>query len=307
MMIRFFHPRKYCSSLIVALLFLVFPFAAGFAQDGRVQGVVLDESGKPLANVKVSLMDSSRGLTFSTETDKNGKYFKRGIIPSTYEITFELDGYVTAKETINMHADWTELINVKLRKIKLDKTNDFEVGTKYFRENNYEEAIEYFRKITKVSPHFIMAHYNLGLSYLRNGNIEQAMTSLNRALELKPDLDSAYFALGECYIQKEMLMEALDCFQKAIAIQPKNPKVYFNIGVILSKNNNVEEALSAFEQSEKLDPHFPSVHYQLGLLFLKKGEYEKAISHFEKFLEVEPNAKEASQIRKTIDELRIRK
>ncbi|HUV60212.1 MAG TPA: tetratricopeptide repeat protein [Desulfatiglandales bacterium] len=305
-MLKYFAHKRCYSSLAVAVLLSFFPLKAIFALDGRIQGRVLDKSGNPLEKVKISLFDSSRGLKFSTKTDKNGKFFKRGIFPSTYEITFELEEYVTEKETVNIRPDWTAEMNVRMQKAKVDTRNDFEMGSKLFKEGNYEEAIKYFKKIIDISPNMAMAYYNLGLSYLRTGNIEEALSSLKRALELKPDMVITYFALGECYVQKEMFDEAIGSFKNATAIEPDNPRIYFNIGLIYSRNNQIDEALAAFKEAEKLDPNFSSNQYQLGLLYLRKGDFEKATSCFEKFLELEPNAPEASQVRKIIDELKIK-
>ncbi|MGQ9647485.1 MAG: tetratricopeptide repeat protein [Thermodesulfobacteriota bacterium] len=300
-------PKTHFLMLIAVWLLSFFLSRNVLAMDGRVQGIVLDESGKPLENVKINLFDSSRGLHYSTQTNKGGKFYKRGIVFSTYEISFELDGYMIVKETIDIQADWTSEMNVRMQKVKVAKGTDFEIGSRYFNEGNYAEAIRYFKKVAEASSNFALAFYNLGLSYLRNGNRDEALASLKKALEIQPDMVTVYLALGECYVQKEMFEEAFRSFNSAISFQPDNPKIYFNLGVIYSKNDKVDEALSAFETAERLDPNFSSNQYQLGLTYLKKGDYEKAISHFEKFLELEPNAPEAAQVRIIIDELRTKK
>jgi tetratricopeptide (TPR) repeat protein len=298
--------RRY--SVCSFLLFLAF-FSCQYllAIDGRIQGVVSDETGKPLGNVKITVYDPSRGLSFSTTTNKDGRFFKRGIIPSSYEIVFELDGYVSVRNKIEIRADWTEEMNVKLQRAKIARASDFELGSKYFNEGNYPEAIVYFKQATEVSPGFAMAYYNLGLSYLRNGSKDEAVGALKKALEIMPDMVTAYLALGECYVEMEKYEDALKSFNRALVLQPSNPKTYFNLGIIYNKNNQVEEAISAFENSEKLDPSFSANQYELGLTYLKKGDYEKSVSHFERFLVLQPNAPEADQVKKIIAEFKAKK
>ncbi len=290
--------------LSIAVFLSLFSMKTLFAIDASISGLVTDLSGKVLKNVEIILIDSSRGLKFSTRTDKNGKFYKRGIIASTYEISFNLKGYISVKDRMFLQAGLTREIEVRMKKIQVVAENDFAIGSKYFREGKYEEAINHYKKSVDDSPDFAMAHYNLGLSFLRNGNIDAALLSLKRTQELKPDLVLTYFALGECYIQKNMLDEAIDNFKTSISLDPKNPKIYFSIGVVYNKINKTDEAISAFEKARELDPDFSANRYQLGLVYLRKGNYDEAIVNFEKFLEIEPTAPEAEQVRAIITEIR---
>ena len=299
--------KQRCFFLAFLLLLVFFSSQYLLAIDGRIQGVVQDEKGQALENVKITVSDPSRGLKYSTTTTKDGRFFRRGIIPSSYEIVFELDGYVPVKKKIEIQADWTEEMKVKLRKASIPQAKDFELGSKDFSEGHYQEAVEHFKLATEASPGFAMAFYNLGLSYLRNGDREDALGSLKKALEINPDMVIAYLALGECYVEMEKYEDALKSFNSALALQPANPKTYFNLGLIYNKNDRVDEAITAFENSQKLDPNFAANQYELGLTYLKKGDYEKAVFHFERFLALQPGAPEADQVKKIIAEIKAKK
>lgn len=280
-----------------------------FAQEGAIKGKIIDEKGKGLANVKITLYDDTRGLKFETKTDNNGKFYKRGLAPTTYTITLELEGYYPIKDTLRVRVGKPEEMEIVMKAAapEILGGEDFINGSNLFKEGKYAEAIEAFKKVIENLPDYEVAHHNLGLSYLRNGSLDEAIGAFNKAIELKPDMIEAYFGLGECYIKKQESDKALEVFSKTTEIQPDNPKLYYNLGVIYYNNDQTDEAIAAFEKSSALDPKFSSTHYQLGLAYFKKENPDKAIEHFEKFLALEPNAPEAPQVKEIIEVLKKQK
>ncbi|MFB0519415.1 MAG: tetratricopeptide repeat protein [Acidobacteriota bacterium] len=298
--------KKILLFIVLIMFTLVLSVSIAFAQRGRISGKVTDESGKPLPDVKITLLDLERGATFTIETDKKGEFFKSGLYPATYEITLELEGYYPIKDRLRLRAGAYEEMNITMAKLKpvVKGGEDFVNGLNFFKEHNYQAAIESFKKVTENYPDYPDAFYNLGISYLRSGDIDHATTSLQRAVELKPDTVAVYLGLGECYIKKDSMDKALEAFSEAEEIQPDNAKIHYNIGTIYYNEDKIDEAIAAFEKSAGLDPNFSSPHYQLGLAYFRKGELSKSIAHFEKFLELEPNAPEASQVKEFIEELK---
>ena len=293
--------------IIFIIMFLsVLSVNIAFAQRGRITGTVVDEAGKPLPNVKITLLDLERGVTFAIKTDEKGKFFKSGLPPTTYEITLELEGYYPIKDSLRLRAGAYEEMNITMTRVKPEVKGgeDFANGLNFFKEGNYQAAIESFKKVTEKLPDYPDAFYNLGLSYIKSGDIDNALIYLQKANQLKPDMVSVYLGLGECYIKKGSLDQALESFSKAEEIQPNNAKIHYNIGTIYYNEDQNDHAIAAFEKSAELDPNFSSPHYQLGLAYFKKGDLSKSIAHFKKFLEIEPNAQEASQVKEFIQEIK---
>src|ERR1700722_16859327 len=71
-------------ALVLALLFA----SIAVAQDsGRLNGEILDKVGKPYADVTVVIKNPETGQTFTTKTDKNGKFVQLGLRDAAYAIT----------------------------------------------------------------------------------------------------------------------------------------------------------------------------------------------------------------------------
>ncbi len=289
-------------------LFFFFFLRTALAQDTVVQGIVTDEEGKPLKDVKLTFEDPSRGLKFNLKTDKNGKFIKVGIPPTLYKVRAELEGYFTLESQAQIRFGYTENVEIKLQKIppRLEDDKDLESGANSFKEGKYEEAIEYFKKVIEKFPSNYEGYFNLGLSYLKKGDLDQAIAQLEKATELNPKSVDAHFALGEAYFSKGEGEKATESFSKAIEIAPENPMAYYDLGIVYYKLERSEEALKAFDKAIELNREFSSAYYQAALCAVKIGDFQRAIGYFEEFLKVEPNAPEAAQVKVMIEELKKR-
>jgi len=276
-------------------VFILFLFAnIVFAQEGRIHGLVTDENGNPLANVKVTIFDPERSIKYTVKTDEKGKYYQMGLYPTTYEITFELEGYTSVREKAKVSIARQEVLNIIMARLK---------GINFFKEGNYEAAIDSLKVVTEILPGYFDAFYYLGISYLMEGDMDNAITSLKRAQELNPDMVGVYLYLGECYIRKGSTEEASKVFSRAIEMRPDKPVIYNIIGSLYDKYEKVDEAIGFYKKSVEIDPVLSSVHYRLGRAYLKKRDIEKSIIHFERFLELEPNDPKASRIKEVVLEL----
>ena len=78
-----------------------------------IEGVVYTIDGAPLPGVNVTL--TGPGGTIITVTDEDGKYIVGGIDPGPYEVTTELDGFVTVRQKVAVTTDGKEPVVTRLR------------------------------------------------------------------------------------------------------------------------------------------------------------------------------------------------
>ena len=78
---------------MVVLMFCVSLLAQG--NFGRILGTVTDPSGAVIAGAVVSVIDTERGITRSLVTDPAGEYNAPTLIPSTYSVRVEMQGFKT--------------------------------------------------------------------------------------------------------------------------------------------------------------------------------------------------------------------
>jgi len=296
------------STLVVFALVLLPPLRPqpGLAQETVVQGVVIDEAGKPVKDARLTLLDPGMGLKFVLKTDNNGKFIKVGIPPTTYKVTVESEGFVTLESEARIRFGMRENLEIKLKKpVSVpEKDEDMAAGSDLFRAGKYDEAGERFKKVVDKFPSNYEGYFNLGLSYLRKKEVDPAVAALEKAAEINPQSVESLFALGEGYFAKGESEKALESFSRAIALNPESPLAHYNVGLVFYKLGKNEEALAAFEKAVELKPDNASAHYQAGLAAIRLQSFDKALKSFQEFLRLEPNAREADQVRTMIEELK---
>ncbi len=81
--------------LIASTLTLLFCSLPMFSQanQGTIQGAVLDQSGGAVSGATVMVTDPARGVTRTLVTDSAGEYVANNLTPSTYTVRAEAKGF----------------------------------------------------------------------------------------------------------------------------------------------------------------------------------------------------------------------
>src|SRR6202158_4538800 len=80
-------------SVTLTLGLLLFSHSLFAQANGRILGIVTDQSGAVIAGAKVSIIDTQRGLARSLTTDQAGEYNAPNLIPGTYTVRVEFQGF----------------------------------------------------------------------------------------------------------------------------------------------------------------------------------------------------------------------
>ena len=103
-------------SMFVLLLGLVPATLFSQSFQASVSGIVTDPTGAVVPNVKVTVTDTERGVSFTTIGNQDGVYSINNLTPSTYTITAEAPGFQTHQITsFPLTARQEAVVNITLR------------------------------------------------------------------------------------------------------------------------------------------------------------------------------------------------
>lgn len=149
----------------------------------------------------------------------------------------------------------------------------FELGELKFKQQKYQEAIDFFQIAKKTSEDWeTQCVYMLMMSYIQLGNDQQAMLFnselLTRIYTGTMYEDALYF---NAYLseKQEQFLDAIAIYQKFISMYPKHkrtPVAMLSLGEILLGKNDLDSARSHFENLIKNYPHagqIANARYQL--------------------------------------------
>jgi len=104
-------------------------------------------------------------------------------------------------------------------------------GNIYFRDRNYDQAIEYFGKAidnalnSKEKINLLNTYYNRGSCYLMLKNYKDGLKDFSKAIEENGQFAEAYHNRGICNIRLKNLKEGCEDMQKAVSLgSPRSQK-----------------------------------------------------------------------------------
>jgi superkiller protein 3 len=127
-----------------------------------------------------------------------------------------------------------------------------EEGSKSFENGKQEEGMVLLNVSALCDPGNKEIYYRLGVMYVRVNNFERAVECFKKTIELDPKNTDAYINLGGIYGKLKKHKEALDMLHKALELEKKNPKIYYNIAMVYLNLGKNKEAISYLKKARVL-------------------------------------------------------
>ncbi len=201
------------------------------------------------------------------------------------------------------------------------------LGTAYFEQHKYKDAIEYFKRAAKLSPHHFAVHNNLGAAYMKDGQLGNAVKHYLKDIELNPErllsrkmLSKLYLQLGSnasavrmlesvgdisngdtgmiydlaaLYADRGDYRKAIKSFRDVIQVSPGHSSAYYQLGRVYHILRKTDEAEKYYLEAVRLRPDYPEPYNNLGNIMLQRGEISKAENYYEMALKYRPDYAEA--------------
>jgi len=187
------------------------------------------------------------------------------------------------------------------------------LGTTYFQNNNYEQAILAFRQTIAFSPNSdnaatayeLMAdayealgktdeeitilkqassmfpesdtfHLKLGNIYYGQENYSGAETEYLKAVRLNPNIEQNEYALGQAYLAQGKYNGAETQFKKVIRLSSTDASGYYSLGQTYRQMGNYDAALEQFNKALSINSDYADVYTEMGKTYVDMGEFDKA-------------------------------
>ncbi len=132
----------------------------------------------------------------------------------------------------------------------------------YSKQRMWKQALEFYWKVQKNHPSFIMSYYFEGNVY-------------------NDKLTGAIKAKNETEIQLNY-KKAVSAYKKVLSMYPNYVQVHFQMGMMHLKVNNIDEAKKSFRKYLNIvDPIYPFTFYRLGMIKAKEKDLDKAAWYME--------------------------
>ena len=184
----------------------------------------------------------------------------------------------------------------------------YQLGISYLNENNIQPAFTELQKALKLNPHDKEIHQALGVIYLTKlQDYDKAMEHFRKALSIDRTYSEAATNLGNTYFDLKRYDDAIDSYKMALS-NPQYPNAamaWNNLGMVYYRTSRLDEALSAFREALKRHTDFHAPFYGLALVFNAQGRYGDAAVAIRRAIDLDPQYR--GNIEKAIVDLRNQK
>ena len=274
-----------------------------------MQGVVRDEAGQPLADVTFRIRDTERGREIVVKSDKDGRFYRRGLQAVEYEISVEKEGYQPIKDKLRLTAGTDRRFDFKLAKAAPAGAGEFAEGVKAFNAGDFAAAAKSFEAAVEKQPELADLRVNLALAYFRLSRQSDAVAQLERAAALAPNDPHLQFQLGSAYVDMKDLPKAAAALETGLSksTDPKDPLVYearTTLGAVYFASSQADKAQQQYEQALTLQPDGAIALLGLGKVQFSKGNVAEAQRSFERVVAAHPGTPQATEASTFIAELK---
>jgi tetratricopeptide (TPR) repeat protein len=132
---------------------------------------------------------------------------------------------------------------MELNKNISDEINHKETADKYFNQNNYEEAINYYTTALNNDDKFKI-YMNRCLAYYKLSKFDLALEDAIKATKLDTTSGKAWSRVGSCLLSLKKYYSSLSAFEKAKELEPENElykNLYEHVYDTIKNNKILEE------------------------------------------------------------------
>lgn len=199
----------------------------------------------------------------------------------------ELNDVAKAYVLLEDYSDAGKWLNRSLEMNPNDPETLYSLGRLRFTEQQFGEALEYFKRTLELAPGSVKAENNLGLAYYGLNRTDEAEAAYRQAIlwqDSGPPQDASeqpLLNLGIVLVERGQLAEAKALLMRAGSIAPREPRIHEQLGQIAMQLGNFSDAREEFEKATQLDPEKANFHYLLGQAYRHLGRQQDAKREFD--------------------------
>ncbi|MTI19471.1 tetratricopeptide repeat protein, partial [Fulvivirga sp. RKSG066] len=155
-----------------------------------------------------------------------------------------------------------------------------ELGDKYFKNGQYEKAIDAYTEYLRLEPTHIKSLYNRGRAYEEVGKHEEALADFNKVLKEDPQNANALISLTSDFYYRLQDYENTIFYAEKVLKVDESATAHTLKGKAQQKLGNLKEALSAYNAALSVDKEYVEAYISRGSLRVYLKQRSKACNDF---------------------------
>ena len=168
----------------------------------------------------------------------------------------------------------------KAHALKPDSDMLLHIGYLYALNEQYGEAMKYFKMVSLKEPKNSKPYFFRGLVSIWREDYPRAEHDIKKAILLEKTSETYYFYLAIALEKMNRLDEAIESLENAIKYNPKSARVYNYLGYLYADNNmKIDESYDLIRKALEIEPENGAYVDSLGWVYFRRGNYRKALEN----------------------------
>ena len=159
------------------------------------------------------------------------------------------------------------------------------LGNFHFGRQEWQTAIDEYRKATTINPGFSQPYNQLGYALRFLENYDEAEQAFKKYVELIPGEPNPYDSYAELLMKRGRFSESIAQYQKALSLDPNFVASYVGIAnnqIFLGRPGEARETLAKLSAIARNDGERRQAHFWTAVAFLHEGDSKAALGEIER-------------------------
>ena len=190
-----------------------------------------------------------------------------------------------------------------LDKLVAEYPNDERVrlnlGNYYFGQQEFNAAIEQYKKATDLAPNFSPAYNILGYAYKQQGDYADAEQAFKKYIELIPNDPNPHDSYAELLLKMGRFDDSIAQYRKALSIDPHFAPSHFGISadlMYMGKPAQADAELQQMANQARNDGELRTAFFGMAVVAADSGEFNKAAQQMDKEFAVAEKKNDAANM-----------
>jgi tetratricopeptide (TPR) repeat protein len=161
----------------------------------------------------------------------------------------------------------------------------------YGGQNEWAEALPYFKQSTELNPDNALAWEGTALALYKAGKLKEAVDAYDQVISRHNSVEAhlgrgdSYARQGDLYARQDDQANSLANWQKALLdyqtadqMKPHNAGIVLDLGIALVKTGDTQGASKAYKEAIQLEPNSGVVYYDRADLELREKQLGSALT-----------------------------
>jgi predicted Zn-dependent protease len=280
--------------------------------NGRINGKILDDLGKPAPNVMIRGMRAGDPLVVEAKTNDKGEWQIQNLAAGKWTFEFMKEGFELQRMEVPLaDNNRNPPIEMKLTKAAPMVDPNVEIQAEMGKavalqkEGKQAEARKVIEAILVKYPVAHRLNAFVANTYEAEKNYDKAIEHLKIVVDKEPaDVDMKVY-LAELYTAKGDKAEAQKVLDAIDMAKVTDPTVFLNLAIGGINSGRADEAIAMLDKVNKAFPTRADVFYYRARAYIVGKKMAEAKADLEKFVAMAPpDARELADAKKLLEQLK---